>query len=594
MTLKQNKKPPLYIFLHITKCGGTTITHHIRENLKNDEYIELYEIYKEGDTKWMDFDYQTIEKSLSATLHNRDKNKIKIIFGHQAYYGIHKFFPGRDVRYTIFLRNHANRMISQYNYRIMGIKGDRPISACNRDVFNKKIMENGTIVPFERWVENGHGNFLNTFLYKFYYHKEPQSNETVLEKNRDILNKFYFVGIVENPDDFLFFYNKLGIKKFFPNQNVSKKYFVPSNYNTTKKLILYHHNEDQKLYEYGTELNQNFKKTHNIKITPKPLYIFLHIHKCAGSTLKGNLIENLLSDEILTLYYDENKKLTTKTEVNNYIRSLGETQKEKIKAIIGHQAYYGIHKLFPGREVRYVTFLREPINRVISQYNFHRMQLKNNKILDIYKPYIYQNNKILEFDEWFKHPWQHNFVAKFLYARFFSEDIFKLPHDKYINQESVEKIKDILNKFHFIGSANNKNIAYILHELGVKYIIPNQNISDKYLKRKDYQKFRKSILSQNQYDKSIYHHALDLNRKIKNKNRRVILYSTATLYYKKFAFYVMEWNKRIDWLGRLNQFYGFCRLVIYKFVSLPIFKLSAVLKDKSKTYERVIKLIKNE
>ena len=43
-----------------------------------------------------------------------------------------------------------------------------------------------------------------------------------------------------------------------------------------------------------------------------------------------------------------------------------------------HIVYHGLAGFFPDREIRYVTFLRDPFKRIISEYNFGRMRLALN------------------------------------------------------------------------------------------------------------------------------------------------------------------------------------------------------------------------
>ena len=58
-----------------------------------------------------------------------------------------------------------------------------------------------------------------------------------LKKLKEILNKFYFVGIKENPDDFLFIYHLFGRNKFSQNINISDKYFIPKDYEKTSRYL---------------------------------------------------------------------------------------------------------------------------------------------------------------------------------------------------------------------------------------------------------------------------------------------------------------------------------------------------------------------
>lgn len=97
----------------------------------------------------------------------------------------------------------------------------------------------------------------------------------------------------------------------------------------------------------------------------KKTVIFLHIPKTGGTTLRS----------IINREYKENERLL----INNYphlprrngidrIIKLDRDQKAELKFIYGHFAF-GIHKYLP-QESTYITFLRNPIDRIISHFYF--------------------------------------------------------------------------------------------------------------------------------------------------------------------------------------------------------------------------------
>ena len=184
------------------------------------------------------------------------------------------------------------------------------------------------------------------------------------------------------------------------------------------------------------------------------LYIFIHIPKTGGTTIKENIKANLGKDEFISLYWDEKpsdlrliseetiKKLyplkeeilakisielsskknifNSKEEAKKYITSLSEKEKEKIKVIIGHHMPYGIHKYF-NKKPRYITFLRNPIDRRISEYNYKRSILeKNTDILKNKIPKLKELNiNIIDFEESFKkYPSMNNLMTKVLSSNF--------------------------------------------------------------------------------------------------------------------------------------------------------------------------------
>ncbi len=100
-----------------------------------------------------------------------------------------------------------------------------------------------------------------------------------------------------------------------------------------------------------------------------PTVLFLHIPRTAGSTLHGIMKKQYADDEMFT------GQLLFGDEIANFT-ALPEERKKKLRIVKGHFAH-GVHELIPGGEGAYMTFLRDPIDRVVSLYHFIRRRPDN-------------------------------------------------------------------------------------------------------------------------------------------------------------------------------------------------------------------------
>lgn len=111
-------------------------------------------------------------------------------------------------------------------------------------------------------------------------------------------------------------------------------------------------------------------------------FIFLHILKCAGTTIRFNLLNQHFKNKYI---YDANFKIKHYKDYKGIHPFIIENQKypnnyEKYDIIFGHFKYDKYLHL----DRPYITFIRDPIKRIISQYYYHIGYYKRNGMdLDI-------------------------------------------------------------------------------------------------------------------------------------------------------------------------------------------------------------------
>lgn len=105
--------------------------------------------------------------------------------------------------------------------------------------------------------------------------------------------------------------------------------------------------------------------------TRKKVFFYLHIHKTGGSTLQGILNRNFSNADKLDI---------PRVKATHLYRDLPKEQLDKLKLVKGH-FLYGLHELHPEIPAGYFTFMREPVDRVISLY-YHVLRSVNMPVHD--------------------------------------------------------------------------------------------------------------------------------------------------------------------------------------------------------------------
>ena len=93
---------------------------------------------------------------------------------------------------------------------------------------------------------------------------------------------------------------------------------------------------------------------------PSFTLVFLHIPKTAGISLR----------ELLLARYQPVFRILHPIDDRERLMRLAPEERERLALVEGH-LYYGVHELLP-RPCRYLTMLRDPLERVLSYYSYIR------------------------------------------------------------------------------------------------------------------------------------------------------------------------------------------------------------------------------
>jgi hypothetical protein len=185
-------------------------------------------------------------------------------------------------------------------------------------------------------------------------------------------------------------------------------------------------------------------------VTARPLWIFLHIPKCGGTTFKAHIERHLAIEESFFEFSNWGRQYRADRGLPDFAHR-SEMQRASAEVLAGHQLSYGIHRLVPGlRDARYFTVLRDPAERCVSLYNF---RWSRGQATD-------------DFSEWY-HTWyrvnQSDYQTRFLAERLYSMD---LPAS---SQQRLAMAQSLLELCWFVTTTErwNEGLDHIFSAMGL-------------------------------------------------------------------------------------------------------------------------------
>ncbi len=232
------------------------------------------------------------------------------------------------------------------------------------------------------------------------------------------------------------------------------------------------------------------------------LYLFVHLPKCAGTSLLKML------SKIGTQRFVVVAETQTKKDALQLLNSNIEKQNidiGQLDVIAGRNIYYGMHLPFP-RPPFYFTFLRDPIERFISHYSYLAKCAtdQRNPSYSMASKRIVSDGRIISIQEFVEQEKGRDILTRTLAAASSDEesgDSWWHPNPK----TAADKAKWLLQQMRFIGFVDQfeADARFILDKLKLAPKLQKINVSDSRRLQVDPDTLKK-IRSLNELDLEIY------------------------------------------------------------------------------------------
>ena len=189
------------------------------------------------------------------------------------------------------------------------------------------------------------------------------------------------------------------------------------------------------------------------------VFIFVHLPKTGGQTLRNSFTKHLeLHREFIHLGPFGRQDAARLGLLPFEERPI--EKREEAKVILGHSVNCRTHTLVPGKVPRYVLFLRDPAELLVSLYNF---ELRDQPA----------DQPVVPFDEWLKDSGRRNFMTKWMIEHFMAPD--PPPSDK----PALESINAALEQFWFVSCSEflDDDAPLLLRRIGLPPKVVRSNVA---------------------------------------------------------------------------------------------------------------------
>ncbi|MBD2147212.1 sulfotransferase family 2 domain-containing protein [Sphaerospermopsis sp. FACHB-1194] len=266
-----------------------------------------------------------------------------------------------------------------------------------------------------------------------------------------------------------------------------------------------------------------------------PIYFFLHIPKTGGVSIKNNLSRVLPKSSVYSITSNGDGV----SGYFGYLSSLKKLEdyeqfyKDKIRLVTGHYSF-GLHESFGDRTFKYLSFVRDPIERVISLYFY----IKTQPTHPLFSVVVDKNLTLEQFALGSFHSEIENCQTKMLSGR--KETDFLVGTEPCAEIDLQRAIKHIESYFPVVGLTEkcDQSLSLINYNYGLNLVPGVKKNVTKYRPKitEIDQVTKKAIESVNAYDIELYRYSCERFQKmIKSQRNQLFLLSTSQRVSRKLS-----------------------------------------------------------
>jgi hypothetical protein len=240
-------------------------------------------------------------------------------------------------------------------------------------------------------------------------------------------------------------------------------------------------------------------------------YLYLHIAKCAGSSIVARL--SSLGSQGIHL----SEKCQTKEEARRIFQGKMAIAQQaaspsQLRVIYGHRVFAGLSSEVP-RPTRLIFFMRDPVSMIVSCYNYLTTIAQDRD-----HPYHWRERdrmlngqgQVIHFRDWLDASAPRNLTISFLYHAV-AGDLAPGISPGSFTSEHMEVCKSAVSDAHFVGFVETieRDGPALLQMVGVgdQHVKP-ENVSKKTFRLSDDPTVRRAVEERNSLDCDLYRFAL--------------------------------------------------------------------------------------